>query len=459
MKHHIIILGALSLASILASCDDTLDKEPALSTTQSTIFADKSKIEANLLGIYDRVKAQLAYKGRAYQDIRGEDITTMSNNSYECSTVYQMQVLLTSSDNSETWSRLYAAVNEANTFLEQLQAHADVAGNDAARYEAEARFLRALSYYSLNNLYAQPYTLNPGSLSVPLRLQAENSTGGNDLARATQREVYGQILADLSDDQIARLPNGGGTYEGEARASQAAARVLRQRVYLEQEQWQKVVEEAGKITGYSLENSVKLVFTNSLNAEVIFSFPMADTNKGAQQSAQAFYYATGDIFVVDDLYGYYALPAYSLPADARIGELTAAVDGKIRLLKYPDSANYLDWIPQFRYAEVLLNAAEAYAQLGQTAEAQQLLTQVRRRSVAEGDDIIDPSTLTGDALLEAIYNERRAEFVGEGLRSIDIRRRGAAYVKRNGTWKPGDQGYTWPIPTSERQQNALIADE
>jgi hypothetical protein len=455
---HKSAIGVALLSIALSSCDSILDKEPLLSTTESTIFSDSSKVEANLLGIYSKVKGQLAYRGRAYQDVRGDDVVDLTQNVSECYTVYEMAVSLTSEDNSDTWSQLYTAINEANTFLSNMEKAKSVVGNKYNRYVSEAKFLRALSYYNLNVLYSYPYKTDPNALSVPLRLKPENTTGDNDLARSTVSEVFAQILDDLSDENISYLPEGGDTYEGITRASKGAAHILRQRIYMEEENWEKAVAEGEAVTGYDLENSVAYVFNNSINKESIFSFPMADTNKGTTQTAQAYYYCTGNIFILDDSYGYLSKPNYSLSSDTRIKDLVVKKSDKYLLNKYPDSKNYLDWVPQFRYAEVLLNLAECHANLGHTDKARQYLKQVRHRSVAADSDPLNIDKLSGNALLQAIYDERRAEFVGEGLRSIDIHRRAQDYVKRNGTFTISSNGYVWPIPTSERSANSLITD-
>jgi hypothetical protein len=71
-----------------------------------------------------------------------------------------------------------------------------------------------------------------------------------------------------------------------------------------------------------------------------------------------------------------------------------------------------------RYAEILLNYAEAQFELGHEDVAREYLNKVRRR--AEQPDV--PDTVTGDDLLEKIYHERRVEFPLEGLRYYDIRR-------------------------------------
>lgn len=227
-------------------------------------------------------------------------------------------------------------------------------------------------------------------------------------------------------------------------------------MHLEEQDWKKAIADGLAVTGYSLESTVAEVFNTNINSEVIFSFPMADTNKGGSQQSLAYYYYSGTVFVVDPIFSYRSKDAYNLDKDTRISLLQEKTDDNYKLKKFTDASSFLDWVPLLRYAEVKLNLAEAYYQDGQEDKARQQLSDVRRRSISEQDDILDISGLSGIALRDAIYLERRAEFVGEGLRSLDITRRAENFVKRNGTFTVNDDGYTWPIPTSERVNNNLI---
>ena len=71
-----------------------------------------------------------------------------------------------------------------------------------------------------------------------------------------------------------------------------------------------------------------------------------------------------------------------------------------------------------RYAEILLNYAEACIELGQDAEARTYINMVRKR--AGQPDLA--ATLTGDALRQAYRHERRIEFAYEDHRFWDVRR-------------------------------------
>src|SRR5690625_7573189 len=70
----------------------------------------------------------------------------------------------------------------------------------------------------------------------------------------------------------------------------------------------------------------------------------------------------------------------------------------------------------FRYAEVLLNYAEASIELGDDADARRELNKIRAR--AGMPDIQD----SGEALKERYRNERRVELAFEEHRYFDIRR-------------------------------------
>ena len=73
---------------------------------------------------------------------------------------------------------------------------------------------------------------------------------------------------------------------------------------------------------------------------------------------------------------------------------------------------------QMRYAEVLLNYAEACIELGEEAEAKTYLNMIRARA---GMPEI-PASETGDALMKRYQNERRVELAYEQHRYFDIRR-------------------------------------
>lgn len=85
--------------------------------------------------------------------------------------------------------------------------------------------------------------------------------------------------------------------------------------------------------------------------------------------------------------------------------------------------------PFFRLAEIYLNYAEAKFELGDEATAREYVNKVRRRGGVNLPDI--PVTLSGEALRQRIYNERRVELAFEMHRFFDVRRWGIATTTEN----------------------------
>jgi len=92
------------------------------------------------------------------------------------------------------------------------------------------------------------------------------------------------------------------------------------------------------------------------------------------------------------------------------------------LRKYVDPNNDAQYVSQtatwrfMRYAEVLLNYAEACIELGEEAEARTYINMIRRRAGLPG------VTETGEALKARYRNERRIELAFEEHRFYDVRR-------------------------------------
>jgi hypothetical protein len=81
----------------------------------------------------------------------------------------------------------------------------------------------------------------------------------------------------------------------------------------------------------------------------------------------------------------------------------------------------MDW-PILRMADVILMLAEVKAELGKSGEAVALVNQIRQR--AFGDATHNIGALSGDALKDAVLQERKLELLGEGTRRWDLIRSG-----------------------------------
>lgn len=113
-----------------------------------------------------------------------------------------------------------------------------------------------------------------------------------------------------------------------------------------------------------------------------------------------------------------------------------------------------DWI-EIRFAEVLLNMAEAANETGRSAETYTALRRIRDRAGIEsgvGNTYGIADGLDISALRDVVMNERRIEFAFEGKRAEDLRRR-RMYSQLNNTRRTGLR-----ISFLGANENAFISD-
>ena len=451
-----ILLTAFIFTNLLSSCKESfLDQEKPLVSTEAIVFTDAAKTEAALLGLYATLKGSDCnyLGGRTYVvfDNRGWDIDNIDPNGVTLAQTFAMAVNQTQQENKDTWYYGYQAINRANVFIQSVEDYktADVIGADKAKqYVAEAKFVRALSYYYMLQLYSEPYKVNKSAKALPLRLTAIKGSGQSDCASSTISKVYEQILTDINDSEIAALS---GDVKQKTRATKAAAYMLRMRVYMAMENWSAAITAGNAVTGYTLVSDVAAQFKSPFYTdENIFSLPMSTNDRPNTQRSSWEFYNTGRICIIQkSAPGVMSMPNYSIAKDKRV--VAFDQDGKVGKWTDPSDGR-LKWHPIFRFAETKLNLAECYARSSNVDAAITALSDVRRRSIAEADDKLDVSTLAGSALLEAIALEKRLEFLGEGLAGIEIIRKGESFRNNTG---PGNPYYTWPFPEAERVNNAL----
>lgn len=467
--------AALFAALFVTGCQkEKLDPIPQTVLSDATAFATPDRIRQQIFGVYSSIKSGQFLGGRTlmYQDVRGEEWLNVTNNGVTAVGVWNFSIASNDNQVENMWSAGYAAINRANVVLEGLDANTSVIPTSlATNYRAEVRFCRALSFFYLQSLYARrPYNAdNGGSPGIPLRLTANKSPDGADIARATQAQVFAQILDDLNFAET-NLPASYLTPLADSnvvRAHKNAAIAMKMRVYMHMNRWNDVVTEGNKIVSPSapfqspsnithrLAPSVASAFRAPYtNAENIFSLPMNNTNSPGTQNGLGQYWTT-EFGLIGT--GILANPTWSASDARKTSFLTPAV-GTIpaRWTKFNDDLN--NYVPIIRYAEVLLNLAEALARneagSAVNTRALALLNAVRQRS----DAATTWAPANKQELLDAIAVERRIELLGEGFRSLDIMRQVAVFPAK-GTAPavlPTANNYVWPIPASELQLNSLM---
>lgn len=510
----------LGLTLIATSCNKITDLQPNNSFSEESAFSSPARVALAVTGVYSAAQAGAYVDGsnRGYpfgaantlqQDARGEDVIAVP--SFFLLT-YEGNYTSITANNQGMWETLYALINRANVVIEGVRGAAAkgvISSSLALQYEAESKFLRALAHHELLVHFARPYGHTPGAthLGVPYRTVAASSPSAVDAnksqGRNTVKECYDKIIEDLNFAET-NLP---ATYAGGlkvSRATKGAAIAIKTRIYLHMGNWANVITEGNKlisatapftspIGGYALTSSPSGPFvtaSNLTNTESIFSIENAAArNSGTNGSISTMYTKSAGRGLVAISPIIYNAPFW-IPTDLRRTTMTTNDGRGFFTTKYPDFTTWTDANPIIRYAEVLLNVAEAQSRTtALSTQALALLNAVRNRAVTTvSNQYTIADFATGIQLTQAILNERRIEFLAEGHRWGDIHRLATdanfttggipAKVSWTGTtfasWNATtpytgarsvtaipytDFKFIWPIPTSEIITNPVLADQ
>lgn len=467
------------LAGFISCKKDILNPTPKTQILEENVFDTPERVLAQVNGLYDAVKSGNFLGGRylIYNDIRGEEFINRTANGVTGLQTWNHTLTTSTNEVENLWGSAYTAINRINVFLKGLNDNKDkVDPTLFTQYTGEAKFLRALCYYDLLTLYARPYTSGTGngaSPGLPLRLKAETTTANNDLARSSVQEVYNQILTDLNDAENS-LPNNHATSVlNVSRAHKNTAIALKTRIYLSMGKYSDVVTQASKIVSNSapfqassgvlhkLEANVLTPFTNYTTTESIFSMPMTEGDAPGTQNQLGYYYSkpgvgNGEYNLNKGTAGIISDTTWK-SNDARKVNFVEVVGSNTYLKKFYKPAPFTDYVPVIRYAEILLNYAEAAAETNDLTKAIDLLKAVRNRS--NPTYVYPPASIATKAdVISAILRERRIELLAEGFRSIDLLRRGQTIPGKGSSpaIQPSQSEYIWPIPNSEILANKLM---
>ena len=350
-------------------------------------------------------------------------------------------VLVTSNfgPNQEVWSQHYQGIFRAN----QVIANVPGIGMDEARKKrlvAEAKFIRALLYYNLSLLYA--------NVPVP----TEPSRAGDFPETKAQQDVFAQVLNDATE-AAADLPL---SYAGNdrGRATRGAALALVGQIQLQQRNWSEAAatfEQVLALNQYELVSDYAENFTvqGDNNAESVFEVQfggpsvLAAGTRGLNIAKLVGPPTIGftDVQPTEWLFQQYF--AETGQADPRLDPTVfwnqpggMDVYGEPFAQRYPDGfketgidktyfwkkwgeywLSFQDWdaainYKVIRYADILLNLAEALNEAGRTAEAAGPLNQVRARV----DLLPVSSSLSQAEMRERIEHEYLMEFGWENRR-------------------------------------------
>ena len=459
------LLAFLSIGAV--SCTEKfIDLPPISSVSVDVVYKTDKDFLDGLTATYNTLQQQ--YQNfYIFGDIRADDSwqSIYKNNSQSFSDAF----VTSSSDPlmNSTWQNYYQAIFRINTILEKIKS-ADVAVvKNKDRYIAEAKFLRALSYFDLVRIFG----------AVPMITTPITTDEGYKLGREKVDVIYSKvIIPDLTDGESILPLKFTGSDVG--RPTKGAAKAMFGKVYLTLKDFAKAETKLQEVTtiGYSLLPVYNDLFDYSKNehhSEYIFDIEYEEgvgegsrlTNAFAPNS-QPFttYFGIGgngdeqnsptqgliDIFDKNDK-----------RKDITVGVTGGFYNKDSVFVKLPTSTNqtytkkYITTVAVIndsranwkviRYADVLLMLAEALNENGKTTEAITKLNLVRTRA-----GLIGYSDLTKDVARDKIYLERRLELSFEGVRWFDLLRTGQAFTTMQ---RFGMLPYmtVFPVPLSQVQ--------
>ena len=268
MKKIIIYLATMLLAAMtFTGCYD-LETYPGDKVNEGTFYKTGDHAHQGLMGIYGMLRLNEAYGYQFCFDHLG-DIAYGYN--------YYMMFLATYTDRDGTiqahWQTFYDGIHRVNTFIRSVKGMRGIITDEQINeYVAEAKFLRAMFYFSLTDLFG----------GVPYY---DESTNVNEefmnlkQPRSSLEEVRAHILEDL-DEAIKYLPVEHAASEY-GRATKGAAYALRGKVHLYDKEWQSAIDDFEEIVynksnnyGYALDDDYARVFklyNGAKSPETVFS--------------------------------------------------------------------------------------------------------------------------------------------------------------------------------------------
>ena len=441
-------------AAVVGSCT-TEDLDPTLAQQKEAenAFQTVGDVEAVLKGMYNAMTAS-SYYGRDY--IVTNEVRTPNVWANGRSGRFVTQATMAQSENADfIWTSAYEVISIANLII-NTDVEALTGDLDYARHmQGQAYTARALAHFDLLKTYGQQHV--GGTLGVPYITEFK---GEDEIpARPTYEENQAMIMSDfqtgfelMSDDFFWSSKERISKYTAPALASRAA--VYFASVDDDDEMWAVARENANLVIEsglYEIIPAERYVqsFASDGSVNSIFELAYSDVDNIGINGLAYIYRGTsyGDISVTELTFDALYESEEDVRTDILGTEMVGGVERLRNMGKYPGfDAN----IPIIRYEEVILNYAEALLMLDEGDPLMWLNMIPEHRNANTYDT----------ATVENILEERREEFVFEGLYYWDLLRLGMD-IERVQTDQPldiayGDPRLAYPIPRAELDANSNI---
>lgn len=354
------------------------------------------------------------------------------------------------------WNGYYQTVANVNTLLARMKnvVTVDDAGvKTVAEITAQAKALKAWCYFDLLRLFAPRYTGNENADGIILKDRVELDYLPRSSVKACVVEIR-KLLQEAGSvenrpDKVYWMSDKAITYlwtELELYAGNYPE-VIRLTENLETDYPKEVLGQTVYTALWSAADSQARIFAK-YQLSLIFHDVVYNE------------YSSGDYLVLNDDITYEE-------GDIRKewSEYPFVMDDtrQVRLFGKYNRMNREDikscYVNYMRAAGFYLMRAEALARTAQAGAAELMDIYLQQR----GCPGLAPG-IQGEALVNRILEERRKEFVGEGVRYFDLKRWGNQILKRYtkygtgavSTIKADDYRWTLPIPASEYRYNELV---
>jgi hypothetical protein len=477
----IIALPVLMLL-VFSGCKKILEVTPQSSITEETYFKSEGDFEPYVTGIYTFMRTFA--NNITYGTERGEELVAALNSRFGV----PWTQIITPSSGAINYNEWYKAIGHCNLLLAKIQGFSFASNPDTKkRIVAETYALRAYMYFHLTRIIGD----------APLMLQAVTDENVPLLARSKATDVMKLIQGDL-DTAILNLKAMSNfavkTYPSKYRFAYGSVQALKADAKL----WSAKVLGGGtadlndaltalaevEVSGVSLNTDFKNVagLRANTNPEIVLSAYFTRDESGANYGLNALPYLTG----VQGALNIDSLPycvttvngqgAYQISPKSK-ALFTNTSDKRIPytwVTERQSTGNKISWITKYpgtkytddrvsdndviiyRFADIILMKAEAYAGLGNAALAITELNKVRARATTG----VYAGAIDKVSVEKEILDERGREFYFENKRWYDLVRFHSGGTINVYTYVPNLVGKTtplfWPLNTTVLANNSLL---
>jgi len=531
MKNIFKITILATMVAGFSSCNDWLGLSSTDSLSSQNVWEDEASADLYVNGFYTYLNKYGQFGTLQFQGSLTESLTdAFKYGSYALghkaghpnNYVFNPVVITSGGCLYSCWDDAYEQIRRMNQFLNSMRKYSNFTEEQETEWEAQTRFFRAYVYFQLAKRH------NGVILYTDLDQMQNNK------ARSTNEETWDLIESDL-DYAIANLPESWASSADKGRVTKYAALAFKSRAMLYAERWQDAYDAASAVINskiYGLMSDyTKACAGNNKEAILEFDFNISGPNHtfdkdyvplsdgyefgglgtptqemvecyekadGTKMDWTPYHTATSARPPYEDLEPRFKASVIYPGSTWKGHVMQNSVNGTYGMFMayranpysygYTTTGYYLKklmneslidikgvpstqpWV-EIRYAEVLLNKAEAAYKLNKIDSAQICMNEVRTRVGLPG------KVSTGTQWFKDYRNERKVELAYEGQLFWDMRRWKLAHIEYNNYRCHGykitgsnyeyidvdyqdrkflEKTYVLPIPDAELQNNSLM---